>query len=155
MTPVTADPGLSTVAARMLAGTATAADHERAVAHADDAVAELLATAAAATDVTSRGRAPAAILALGTAALPALARGLAHQDVAQRRIAALTLLQWSDTLHAQRATAPILAALASAREDPDPAVRAAAEHAWRRASGDTTAIDRSRSEHDQALRDGR
>ncbi|MFY9344003.1 MAG: hypothetical protein WAT39_16050, partial [Planctomycetota bacterium] len=111
-----------------------------------------LLDAAANGDDAARGRAPTAIIALGTSALPGLAVGLGHQQVAVRRLAAVTLLQWSDTLRTQGASAPVVAALASARADTDPAVRSAAEHAWRRATGDTTALDQSRASHDAAVR---
>ncbi len=114
------------------------------------AVAELLAQAATA-DAVAMGRAPATILLLGDGALPGLTRGLAHADVRQRRIAALTLLQWSESRDANSNAAAVVQALASARNDPDPAVRAAAEHAWRRATGDTTTLDQSRAEHEAAL----
>lgn len=113
------------------------------------AVAELLAQAATA-DAVAMGRAPATILLLGDGALPGLTRGLVHADVRQRRIAALTLLQWSESLAANH-DAAVVQALATARNDPDPAVRAAAEHAWRRATGDTTTLDQSRADHAAAL----
>lgn len=125
--------------------TATTADERTSI-----AVAELLAQAATG-DAVAMGRAPATILLLGDGALPGLTRGLAHADVRQRRIAALTLLQWSESLAANSNATAVVQALASARDDPDPAVCAAAEHAWRRATGDTTTLDQSRAEHEAAL----
>jgi len=73
-TPVSADPGLGPVAARLLDGTASTEDRQRAARSATNTVIELLA-AAAAGDAPTQGRAPAAISALGTAALPGLAPG--------------------------------------------------------------------------------
>ncbi|MEZ6036225.1 MAG: hypothetical protein R3F29_02010 [Planctomycetota bacterium] len=118
---------------------------------------ETLAAAArivqeAAADPVQQAKAPAALRALGAAALPALTASLRAANVTERRIAALTLLQWSDDLHRDGGADDVVAALAAAREDADPAVRAAAEHAYRRATGDTSALDESRAADEAAQR---
>lgn len=134
--------------------TTPSTEQQRAMQAATATVTGLIAAAATA-DAATQGRAPATLIALGTDALPGLAHNLTHQNVTHRRIAALTLLQWSDSLQQQNAAAPVVEALAAARNDPDPAVRAAAEHAWRRAIGDTTALEQSRAAHEAAERASR
>jgi hypothetical protein len=127
---------------------AAAAEREREAQRVATTVAELLANAARG-DIVAQGKAPETIKALGDAALPGLATGLAQTDVVQRRIAVMTLLQWGKQLPVG---SPAIAALDSARKDADPAVAAAAEHAWRRAIGDTSALDRMRAAEEEALR---
>lgn len=151
VTPPPAPAAAASARAEAASGPASSPCPDRARTAADTATAvgDLLARAAAG-DAVSIGQAPAAILALGDGALPGLVQGLAHADVLQRRIAALTLLQWSTALPADRSA--VVDALGRARDDPDPAVRAAAEIAFRRATGDSAALDQSRAAHDAALR---
>jgi len=139
------------VARALLDGSATDAQRQLAEQDAPVTVAALLAEVGDG-DVTVAARAPAAIRALGTAALPGLVDGLTHAQVPARRVAALTLLQWSDELHQQGAAGPVLTALERAREDADPSVRAAATHAFLRATGDTSALDESRAADEAAQR---
>ncbi len=129
---------------------AATAERERAAARALATVADLIATAARG-DAVAKGKAPAEIKALGDSALPGLAVAVLHRDVTHRRLAALTLLQW-DAIPAGSAA---ITALERARNDADPAVRAAAEHAWRRATGDSSALDQSRAAHEEAVRKAR
>lgn len=107
------------------------------------AVATLLHVAAAAGPI-EQGRAPVLVAAFGAAALPALTAALRHDDARQRRLAMLSMAQLGRTAE------PAAGALAQARHDPDPQVRALAEHALRRATGDTTELDRLRAQHDAA-----
>lgn len=116
------------------------------------AAAQRIIDQAAAADPVQQAKAPAALRALGTAALPALTASLRTENVAARRIAALTLLQWGDDLRHAGAADQVVAALAAARDDADPSVRAAAEHAYRRAVGDTSALDQARAADEAAMR---
>ena len=109
----------------------------------DDAIASLLDVAAAAGPI-EQGRAPVLVAAFGAAALPALTLALHHDDVRQRRLAMLALAQLGRTAE------PAAAALMQAQQDPDPQVRALAEHALRRATGDTRELDRLRAQHEAA-----
>jgi len=123
-----------------------------------EAAADASATTAKVTELLSRasgtpaqiGHASTAILQLGAAALPGLATGLGHAEVAVRRLAATTALQLAAKLPANTPTAPLLAALRGAAADPDPAVRAAVEHAIRIYTGDTSALDAARQRHEAA-----
>lgn len=122
------------------------------------AAADADATTAQVTDLLSRasgtpaqiGHASTAILQFGAAALPGLANGLGHAEVAIRRLAATTALQLAARLPADTPTAPMLAALRAAAEDKDPAVRAAVQHAIRIYSGDTSELDAARQRHEAA-----
>lgn len=118
--------------------------------------------AAAAGTVDEQGRAPARLEALGDAAIPPLLTALVHAETKHRRLAAVTLLQLGEALHrrgdtadfatADFATADIATALRAASSDRDPAVAAAATHALRRITGDTTALDAGRAAHAAAER---
>jgi hypothetical protein len=77
---------------------------------------------------------------MGAAALPALGSALRQGSLTERRIAVKALLEMGTT------AAPALDDLVAARNDPDPSVRAVAELAWKRASGDTSDADRRRAE---------
>jgi hypothetical protein len=145
---------LGQIAERLLQGNANAQD--RSSANADPAAATLaILQAASKASPIEQGRAPAALCALGAAALPHLASALSNADTGQRRIAALTLLQLGTSLHENGSAGVVLAALAAARNDADLSVRAAAELAYQRATGDTSAIDASRAAHEAAERAGR
>lgn len=141
----------SQVAGRLLDPKQDPEARQEALAHVDAAVAAVLTTAASGTPA-DQGRAPGALLALGTAAWPGLCTALAHRDPVQRRLAALSLLQFREELHTADGSLAVRTALAAARGDADPGVRAAAEHAWRFASGDTSALDASRAAHEAARR---
>lgn len=125
-----------------------------ALAQVDATVAAVLNAAASGTPA-QQGRTPGALLDLGTAAWPGLCTALAHRDPVQRRLAALSLLQFRDQLHTADGALAVRTALAAARDDADLGVRAAAEHAWRFATGDTTALDASRAADEAARRLGR
>lgn len=127
-------------------------------AHSPAAAADADATTAQVTDLLSRasgtpaqiGHASTAILQFGAAALPGLATGLGHTEIAVRRLAATTALQLAARLPANTPTAPMLAALRAAADDKDPAVRAAVQHAIRIYSGDTSELDAARQRHEAA-----
>lgn len=142
-TPVQADANLHVLAMRALDGTLPPSAHAVFQREPDAAVAAILDTAAR-SDPVAQGNAPVLLARLGGKALPGLQRGLAHEDPVQRRVAVLALLQLG------RIAEPAAAALAAARDDADPAVRAAAEHAYRRAIGDTSALDELRRAHEAA-----
>ncbi|MBM4063437.1 MAG: hypothetical protein FJ265_20405 [Planctomycetes bacterium] len=145
---------LPLLAGRLLGDSPSEADRDAARTDPAGAVAAVLA-AASGGDPRALGRAPGALAALGPPALPAIAAALRAPEVTSRRIAALTLLQLADGLCSRGEAGAVLPALAAAEQDPDPSVRAAAEHARRRAVGDTSALDKSRAEHDAALRGNR
>jgi hypothetical protein len=109
------------------------------------AAAERAVAILAATEPAALGRAPGELAALGAPALPVLQDKLQRGELRERRIAVLALLQLGP---AAASVAPILAAVAV--NDPDPEVRAAAEHARRRAVGDTTELDRARNADEAA-----
>jgi hypothetical protein len=109
--------------------------------------AKALLQRAATGSLTEQGNAPILLAEMGAPALPALAASLRNGSVPERRIAVLALLNMGRTAE------PVLADLVAARSDPDLSVRAAAEHAWKRASGDTSDVDRQRAE--QAASDAR
>jgi hypothetical protein len=123
-----------------------------------DADATTAQVTAQVTDLLSRasgtpaqiGHASTAILQFGAAALPGLATGLGHTEIAVRRLAATTALQLAARLPANTPTAPMLAALRAAADDKDPAVRAAVQHAIRIYSGDTSELDAARQRHEAA-----
>jgi hypothetical protein len=146
-------PGLApAVAAPQPAAAAVPADAraaaERPVAGnavAERAAAERAAAILAATDLAAVGRAPGELAALGAPVLPVLQDKLQRGDLRERRIAVLALLQLGP---AAASVAPTLAAVAV--NDPDPEVRAAAEHARRRAVGDTSELDRVRNADEAA-----
>ncbi len=117
----------------------------------DATVAAVLTTAASGTPA-QQGRAPMALQELGTVAWPGLCTALAHRDPVQRRLAALSLLLFRDQLHTADGALAVRAALAAARGDADLSVRAVAEHAWRFATGDTSALDASRAADEAAQR---
>ena len=96
---------------------------------------------AAAGTLTMQGEAPILLEKMGAAALPALGTALREGSLPERRIAVLALLEMGTT------AAPLLDELLAARNDADPSVRAGAELAWKRASGDTSDADRRRAEH--------
>lgn len=150
----TAEIQFAPLAARLLGGDASDADRTLANAHGQQTVSAILAAASRGSP-QQQGRAPAVLAALGPTALPGLATALQHADPTQRRIAALTLLQLGDGLHRDGTAATVLPALRAAAADPDLAVRAAAELAVKRATGDTSDLDKSRAEHEAALRQGR
>jgi hypothetical protein len=112
---------------------------------AERAAAERATAIFTATDPSALGRAPGELAALGAPALPVLQDKLQRGELRERRIAVLALLQLGP---AAASMAPVLAAVAA--NDPDPAVRAAAEHARRRAVGDTTELDRLRNADEAA-----
>lgn len=141
---------LGPVADRLLQGRVSAADRSTA-ARSPAAAAAAILLAASKAKPAEQGRAPAALAALGAAALPQIAAALAHQDPGQRRIAALTLLHLGQQLHADGTAKIVLSALDTARGDGDLAVRAAAELAYRRATGDTSALDASRAAHEAVV----
>ncbi|MCB9877749.1 MAG: hypothetical protein H6835_09130 [Planctomycetes bacterium] len=160
---VQSTPAARAPAAQPATGTApersnAAAAEQRQDAAPLEASPEAIATArrivadAATAGPVQQAKAPAALRALGTAALPAVTEALRADDVTSRRIAALTLLQWSDDLHRDGGAGAVVAALTAAREDADPAVRAAVDHALRRATGDTSELDRSRAADEAARR---
>lgn len=150
--PASATLPAVTLADNLLQGTASATEREQASTNVA-ATAVLVLRQAAAGDDRLRARAPQVLRDLGTDALPALADRLGSGSVPERRIAALTLLQWSDELHRQGLAAQVSDALRATVADPDAdaAVRAAAEHALRRVRGDTTALDQSRAAHEAAV----
>lgn len=139
--PEVADSEIESLAARALGGELSAREREQLLAQAGETVAAVLRSAAAG-DVATQGRAPVVLAQLGAAALPGLEQGLHHEDPLQRRLAVMALLQLGEIAR------PAAASLATARTDPDLAVRAAAELAWKRAIGDTSDVDRSRATHD-------
>ncbi|MBL8733706.1 MAG: hypothetical protein JNN13_15145 [Planctomycetes bacterium] len=143
----------ATLADDLLQGKASATTHEQAAASVAATALEVLRQAAAGDD-RMRARAPQVLRGLGPDALPTVSDRLGNGSVTERRLAALTLLQWSDELHRQGLAAQVTDALGAAVDDPaaDAAVRAAAEHALRRVRGDTSALDQSRADHDAALR---
>jgi hypothetical protein len=151
--PTVATAEVSALATRLLAagGTTATADRTAALQQVDATVQAILQHGATA-DPATQGRVPAALIALGTPALPGLAKGLGDADAVQRRLAALTLLQLGDTLHREGTANAVLEALVAARSDSDLRVRAAAEFAWRRATGDTSALDAARAAHEAAER---
>jgi len=149
--PIAASPAISDLAPKLLAGTATATEMDTARRTASAAVAAVI-RAAVAGDVTAQGRAPAALAALGDAAVPGLTAALSHRNPRHRRIAALTLLQLGTALHERGDTDAVATALAAARADADPGVAAAAEHALLRITGDTTELDRARAAQQAAER---
>jgi hypothetical protein len=95
---------------------------------------------AAAGSLTMQGEAPILLEKMGAVALPALSAALKQGSLPERRIAVKALLDMG------RVAEPVLADLVAAKNDPDPAVRAVAELAWKRASGDTSDEDRRRAE---------
>lgn len=107
--------------------------------------AKALLQRAATGSLTEQGEAPILLAEMGAPALPAIAASLKKGSVPERRIAVLALLNMGRTAE------PVLADLDAARSsDPDPSVRAAAEHAWKRASGDTSDLERQRAAHEAA-----
>lgn len=110
------------------------------------AAAAKIFAAVATDDLRAIATAPTELAKLGPAALPSIAHELARGGVPQRRVAALTLLQLGAD------AAPAVAALRAAARDPDQHVRAAAEHALRIATGDTSDLDRQRAQHEAAER---
>jgi len=137
-------PGLApAVAAPPTAPAPAPATAERAAA--ERAAAERATAIFAAADPAADGRAPGELKALGAAALPVLQDKLQRGELRERRIAVLALLQLGQEA---AGAASVLAAVAA--NDPDPAVRAAAEHARRRAVGDTTELDRLRAADEAA-----
>ena len=153
-TAASADLAAPQLAARLLSAEASDADRATAKVSALATVAAVLRAASTGTPAM-QGRAPVVIKALGAPALPGLATALADHDPVQRRLAALCLLQLGPEIHTEGNAAAVLPALTAARNDPDLAVRAAAEHAYRLATGDTSALDASRAEHEAALRRAR
>lgn len=132
-------------------GTSLPTDAEAtATAAAADAL-RMLSDAAKASP-TEQAKLPAAVRALGIAALPGVAQALATGDVPCRRTAALTVLQWAGELQRDGTGAAVMPALSAARLDADLSVRAAAEHAWRMATGDTSALDQTRAADEAANR---
>lgn len=146
--------GPAEVAVRLLAQQPDPEARRAASAAMDTTVTALLSAAATGTPA-QQGRAPGALLELGTAAWPGLCSALAHRDPVQRRLAALSLLQFRDQLHTADGALAVREALATARADADLSVRAAAEHAWRFATADTSALDASRAADETARRLGR
>ncbi|MCC7066045.1 MAG: hypothetical protein IT456_24830 [Planctomycetes bacterium] len=141
---------LGPVAERLLQGNSSAADRSTAE-QSPAALATAILAAASKAKPAEQGRAPAALGALGAAALPQIAAALVNKDPGQRRIAALTLLHLGPQLHADGTAKVVLSALDTARSDADLAVRAAAELAYQRATGDTSALDASRAAHEAAV----
>lgn len=125
--------------------------HRAALAQVDTTVAAVLNAAASGTPA-QQGRAPGALRELGTAAWPGLCTALAHRDPVQRRLAALSLLLFREELQTADGALAVREALAAARSDADLSVRAAAEHAWRFATGDTSALEASRAADEAARR---
>lgn len=144
-----ADPGLDTSVRPLLRGEPDARARER-LRRAPDAAVPAVITAALAGDAVAQGRAAEVLVDLGAAAVPALEQAMQDEEPKARRIAVLALLQLG------AAAAPAAPTLAAAAErDPDPAVRAAAQAAWKRAVGDTSDLDRLRAQHDAAVRGSR
>lgn len=149
--PESAADSVAAIAPRLLRGDATNAELEAARREAEASAAAVI-RAAARGEAREQGRAPEVLAALGDEALPALVNALSHRDVRHRRIAAITLLQLATSLQEEIDNTALLSALDAARTDADPAVAAAAKHALRRVTGDTTALDTSRRTMEAAER---
>lgn len=91
-------------------------------------------------DPVAVGNAPLVLVRLGAEAMPAVTRALTQGSLRQRRIAIQALILMGT------GAAPALDALAAARNDDDPTVRAGALIAWQRATQDLSDLERQRAE---------